>query len=138
MAHYNYQIAVGWNNSAGLANIEGIAVSGATAIFGATHYYVRGYARYLQGQPVFDINVGQTFEGYESVIWVSAVMTPAAWSYLKSTYEGQVTIKTTLGVPGTYSNKNAWLRLPRPRDMDSRNQYFLNVEWNFIVIEAAS
>lgn len=138
MAHYNYQIAVGWDNSAGLANIEAISVTGADPIFGTTHYYVRAFTQYLQGQEVFDINAGQTFEGYESVIWISSVMTPAAWSYLKTTYEGQVTIKTTLGVPGTYSNKNAWLRLPRPRNMNAKGTHFTDVEWNFIITEAAS
>ena len=138
MAHYDYKLATGWNNTAGYTNIEAIAVTGATTIFGTTHYYVQGFAQWLQGEEMFDVNNAMTFEGYESVIWKSTVMTPTAWNYLRTTYEGQVTVRTTLGVPGTYSNKNAWLRLPRPRQMNRKGSHYIDVEWNFILIEAAS
>lgn len=129
MTRYDYKIAANWNNSAGLANLESISVSGGEDLhtllgrLAANTYYL---AHTLQP---FAINYELTTSGASSqrgftkVILNFPVIGAKSYDYLEttygqgnSTYRGKVTIRLRSGDFNTYANYNGILALaPPPR-----------------------
>lgn len=112
MALYNYQIATGYNNAAGLVNIENITPSGSRA-FDAPD----GLSKYRPGgQAIIRGNGTITWTGYPSTEWEWSLITLQQVRYLMTTYcasgySGLVTIKTQTDNIEVYANFNAVMTL---------------------------
>lgn len=126
MAIFEYQIAAGYNNAAGLVNIETIKPSSDFLYFWApvsTDKYSPGIKRVrLDG-------VRARF-GKASTAWPFDLMTFLQFKYIRDTYcnggySGKVTIRTRVGV-NTYANFNAVLDMDEEslqRKIENREMY---------------
>lgn len=118
MPEFDYQIAAGWDNEAGFTNVEDLVpASGDSIPNHAAYFVVKAYNTYRRGQRRFSPDGTSSFAGFRQVVWRCADADAAAYAWLRDTYEGQVTIRTTTGVDGTYSNWNAYARFPDPADL---------------------
>lgn len=127
---YDYQIAAGNNNAAGLVNIETIVPSGDVAF-----YPPEGYASYDPG--IFRVrgNGLTTTAGFAATAWVWTRLTRAQFEYLQDTYcasgwSGLVTIRTRIG-RRTYANYNAVLTLTKPKDSQMRRPIWYEYRVDF-------
>lgn len=116
MATYEYKIAAGHNNAAGLTNIEDITPSSDVAFYPPVAYnkLSKGVVRVRADHTRYTTGVLQTR-------WEFAVMTRRQWRYLQSTfttggnsYSGLVTIRTMNAETGSYTNYNATIVLTPP------------------------
>lgn len=133
MARYDYQLAVGHNNAAGLTNVETTIPS-----------YQTHQTFFPRGRGMFDDGIlrvrsdGLLYTaGFASFVWEVDVLEYAQWAYLQTTYttggntySGQVTARTRL-IGGTYANYNATMILPKPPDEDKKFVAMRNVEIRF-------
>jgi len=108
----NNQIAVGNNNAAGLALVTTLSDANAISFKEPTEW-LRKQSR---GQRVYRSNGTVARQGHNWVHWGSPVLL-AQWEYLKATYEGLVTIKTSFHSE-TFANYNAVLTLPDFNELD--------------------
>lgn len=129
-ALYDYQLAVGNNNAAGLVNIQTITPAGDRAFWppDAFSSYDPGTFR-IRGDGTV------TLAGFASTTWVFGVLTRAQLTYLSDTYcsggwSGLVTVRTRIGRT-TYANYNAVLTLTKPRDSQRRFTKFLDYRVEF-------
>lgn len=123
-----YKIAAGWDNEAGFENIETIVPAGSSprpVFYNAgtpTYYYVRGWDSLSRGQRRFDAVGGSSFSGFSIVEWQIAVVDALGRQHMIDNYEGQVTVATTVGKPDVYENWNAYLEVPDPSEVSSRDK----------------
>lgn len=116
MPWFDYQIAAGNNNAAGLTNIESITPSGNIAFPPpAARGYKNPGTRRVRGNGV------STYTGYVSQIWRMVSLTYEQYAYLKTTYcgggySGPVTVRTRFGT-AAYANYNAVLNIPTEADL---------------------
>lgn len=133
----DYQLAVGNNNAAGLAVLEGVTPSGDTRPF----LYPQVYPNWDPG--TFKTRADGTLyvAGFAATRWVYAVLTKLQVAYLMTTYcnggwSGAVTVRLRLGTPSTYANYNAILRLPKFTDTQMQQRYFRDYPLTFTRLEA--
>lgn len=121
MTIQNYQLAVGWDNEAGLTNIESLTPANSTTfrVLGTNvHYFVQSLGLY--DVPYIQTPGGRSQNGFAKLIWRMRVASAIALTDLRDTYGqnsaqvGKVTIKTRLEDDSAYVNKNAVLFVPYP------------------------
>jgi hypothetical protein len=111
----NYQIAVGNDNAAGLATLEGTVAAGASKPFPP----VTNFQFVDPGEFRIRANGTLFVSGFISLTWrldggIDAVMEKYLRdTYCSSRYSGLVTIKTDIETNGTYANYNAVMYLPK-------------------------
>lgn len=110
---YAYKLAAGYNNAAGLVNIESITPSGDKAF-----YPPQGVGAYDPGQ--FRIRGDGTVyvSGFAATEWLFSKITRAQVRYLQTTYcnsgwSGKVTVATKTDNINTYANFNAVMVLTK-------------------------
>jgi hypothetical protein len=111
------QIAAGFNNAAGLESIAGIVAAGDTRPFVAP----RAWFNFSPGQQKIRLNQRLYFRGTLNAAWIFRFMTKNQWDHFSVTwctsgYDGEVTIRTRLRDPNSFSNANAIVYLPPPAD----------------------
>jgi hypothetical protein len=109
----DYKLAAGHNNAAGLTTITSIT-DGTLALTEPLQlpFYSRGIKRNRTNGSV-------SVAGMPSTAFVFSYLTMGQWEYLRTTYEGLVTVRLSLN-KSSFSNYNASLVLPDPADMDYR------------------
>ena len=133
---FDARIAAGFNNTAGLTLITSLSTGSTPLIEPLTvPLYTSGQRRFLASGRVQRV-------GLQTHQWQSYVSL-AQYAYLRTTFERDVTVRTTLG--GTsYANYNAYLWFPEPDEMDylpsADNElpdgvYLLT--WNFRIMGSA-
>jgi hypothetical protein len=139
MAIYDYRIAAGHNNTAGLVNVEDIAPPGDRAF-----YPPSAYSSYNVGAIRLRLDGTAYTAGMPSVEWLFDVMTRAQWRYLQDTYtvggnshSGKVTVRTR-DMDGAYTNYNAVMILPRLVDLERSFTLYRRVIVRFIRLEAVA
>lgn len=130
----SYAIATGWNATP--VNIESIVPTGSNVrpVVGGAYYFVRAFPSYSPGQRVTDASGGTFYQGFERVVWLCKVAHPAAVRYMRETYQGQVTVNTTTGEPGVYTEYNALCEVAHPAEIQSRNGMFLDFEIRLLLV----
>lgn len=138
MPYYQYAIADGHNNAAGLTNIESLSAGG------KAFYPVVGVGTYDPGIREFRGNQTTSFNGSPSLNWVSSLTWAQYEKVLNDycdlvnsepSYSGLVTIRTrTTG--SAYANFNAQLILPPPIELQRNYTLYIPVKWTFIGLEA--
>ena len=129
MAVYgNTKIATAWDNEAGYAVVEAIAVSGTTlqledvvrgfAFAANTHFFVKHQSP--QQNRVTTADGGSVQNGYETVIWTIPICSGIALEHWIDTYVGKVTIATLRYGVVTHENWNAMGGFPDFRDSDKQ------------------
>lgn len=138
MAEFNYQIAAGWDEEANYDNVEDLVPSAGTVIPGLNIYFVvKAYNTYRRGQRRFNLNAASSHAGHPSVTWRFLDVDAAAYAWLVTNYSGQITIRTTTGVDGTYTNWNAYPQFPDPAELqESDTGRFGDVDVPMLLIEA--
>lgn len=131
------QIAVGNNNAAGLAALEGVTPSGDTRAFVTP----TAYPHYDPG--TFKMREDGTLyiAGYAAARWVFPVLTKLQVAYLMTTYcsggwSGAVTVRLRLGTPSAYANYNAVLVLNKFDPSGFKQGYFVDYVLTFTRLEA--
>lgn len=128
---YDYKLAAGYNNAAGLTNLETITVSGDSRPF----FSPVGYSNYRAGVRKIRSDGTVIFTGFPSAHWIIPAMTRKQWEYLSDQYcsggfSGKVTVRTRVGRT-SYSNFNAILVLPDPETLQRRFIAFEDVRLEF-------
>lgn len=130
------QIAIGHNNTAGLTNIEAIAVDG-------IYFVVQDdLGKWNFGADVLYGNGINGTQGFQSTRWVSGVITLAQYAYIYNTIlvgalSGLVTIRTRQLSATTYANYNATLTIPSPDKLDKTTSGdYQNFVWLFTHLTA--
>lgn len=138
MPEYEYSIINNWDNAVNLVNVESLNPGvGSTIPNNSAYFVVKAYNAYRRGQRRFSPTVGSSFAGFKSVIWRFLDVDAAAYNWLVANRSGQVTIRTTTGVDGTYSNWNAYAIFPDPADLEENDiGRFGNVDATMILVEA--
>lgn len=103
---FEAKIASGYDNVAGLTLITSLSAS--SIPFMECNELVD--VAYTRGQAKVSTTGRVRYAGYPSKTWVSSLLWLPQWDYLRSTYEGEVTIRTRLN-GNTYANYNAILTL---------------------------
>ncbi len=135
MAVYsNTKIATAWDNVAGFAVVEAIAVSGTTkqledvingfGFAADTHFFVRHEAP--QQNRVTTADGGSAQNGYEAVTWVIPMCSGVALKHWIDTYVGKVTIATLRYNVTTYENWNAMGGFP---EFQETNKHYRQGHW---------
>lgn len=132
MAFYLYKIAAGWNNAAGLVNVESLIVD--TDTFAPPVAYMAynpGTVRVRADGQVY-------YSGFPSVVWRFTGLKRAMYYYLMTNYttggntlSGKVTISTR-NITGTHANYNAVMVLPAPPEVDRSFTAIRNLDVRFI------
>lgn len=132
-----YQLAVGYNNAAGLRGLEGIFISNDFQPFKA----FRSWGTYSPGEVIIRGDGTEAYDGYPTCQWIFGGMTRLQLDYLMTTYcgggySGRVTVRTVtdaVGVDGrlTYANFNAVMRLTRLPDATVRGRAYANYPITF-------
>lgn len=118
MVEQTYQIAAGWDNTAGFTNIEAVSVSGGAGLDTlisfldtGTHYFVQALGNYVV--PYAFTTAGTVSQnGFKRLRWRFSLMEDKALDSLLTTYaqessnDGNVTVSTRLHT-ATYVSKNA-------------------------------
>lgn len=128
---YDYQIAAGINNEAGLVNLETVTVVGDTKPFFAPV----GYSSFKPGVRKIRSDGTLAITGFPSAYWIIPIVTRKQWEYVQDTYcnggySGKVTIRTRIG-RAAYANYNAVLTLPDPDTLTRRFTVFEDVRLDF-------
>lgn len=136
MPFYDYRIAAGNNNAAGLVNIESITPT-SDKPFSAPN----NFGQFDPGQ--FRIRAdGKVYvAGFGVASWVFSAMTKAQYRYLMETYcnnsySGLVTIRTRTDDPDTYANYNAVMILPKLPEMRKVTSGFADCSVRFMRLES--
>lgn len=136
MVRYDYQIAAGNNNAAGLVNIENITPTGGTPFKPP-----QGVGNWNPG--AFRIRGDGTvyIAGYASTEWVFTTLTRLQHRYLMETYcnnsySGKVTIRTKADDEDTYANYNAVMILSPLADAERNFTVYNNYAVQFVRVEA--
>lgn len=132
MALYDFQLAAGYNNAAGLANIENITPSGDYRAFTVPD----GFASYSPGQSKQRADGLVYTTGYPTVTWRFGGLTRKQYIYLRDTYcndglSGKVTVRT-LKEDGTYGNFNAVMIVPQLPELSRRLGAYEDCDIRFI------
>lgn len=136
MSIYDYQIAAGHDNAAGLVNIEAITPSG-----DKTFYPPAGVGTYNPGEFRIRGDVSLYIAGEASCEWVFSSLTRAQVRYLMTTYcassySGKVTIRTKTDNINTYANYNAVMVLPKLTETERNYTRYRNYRIRFIQVTA--
>ena len=115
----NYQLAAGYNNTAGFRVLEGYVPAGDTRAF----VPCRTWPNYDPGDIFIDGFGLDSYDGYPTTSWLLAIVTPTQDAWLSDTYcsggrSGLVTIRTVTSRFNTFANFNANLRLPKLSDLE--------------------
>lgn len=122
MPEYDYQLASGWDNEVGFANVEAINPGvGSTIPNNSAYFIVKAYNTYSRGQKRFHPDGSTSRAGFASVVWMLLDVDAAAYNWLYANRSGQVTIRTTTGVDGSYSNWNAYADMPDPAELQEND-----------------
>lgn len=116
MAELGYEIAVGWNNTAGLTNIEDIIPAGAVASWVINdrtnaYFFVDSLGTYNR---IKALSTGSTLyrDGYAEITWALQATHIDALAWFYDTYVinnlGKLTIATTVD-NSSYSNYSAFV-----------------------------
>ncbi len=143
MAVYgNTKIAAAWDNEAGYAVIEEIAVSGTTlqledvingfGFAADTHYWVKHQAP--QQNRVTTADGGSVQNGKEVVTWTIPMCSGIALKHWIDTYVGKVTIATLRYGVVTHENWNAMGGFPDYRDAE---KFYRGGHWWFLNVHVA-
>lgn len=113
MTYQSYAVAVGYNNAAGLTNLETIKPVGDIRYF----CVVEGYANYDPGVEKLRLDGLKYYVGWPSTKWIFNILTRKQYEYLRDTfcgggYTGQVTINTTTDREA-YGHFNAIIDIPK-------------------------
>lgn len=137
MAFQEYQLAVGWNNAAGLANVEV-----AFPRYQNNPLIVRGRGRFQPGIQRVRADFGSSETGKQVFTWLIPVMGINQYVYWQSTYStggnsysGKVTARTR-NAADSFANYSATYRIPTPDQLEPREDSYQNVVVIFTV-EAA-
>jgi hypothetical protein len=108
----DYKLAAGHNNAGGLIPI--------TSITDGTNALVEPLVlpHYLRGVPRVRCDGRRSFAGQASTAFLFSMLTVPQWHYLRTTYEGLVTVRLTLNQGLTFANYNAVLQLPEINDLE--------------------
>lgn len=130
MAFFDYKIAVGNNNAAGLVNIETIIPAGDIA-------FPSPIARwnYNPGERVIRGSGMEYRRGFPLQHWQMGTLTSDQYAYAKTTwcgggYSGLVTVRTR-HVSATYANYNAVLVIPAENELEAGVFRYFNVVFTF-------
>jgi hypothetical protein len=122
-------------------NIEGFTPTNGKTVrlpgVGAVYCYVDTTPDYSQGKARVDMAGGVSYSGLESCTYTQPRMHRNSLTWLRSNYQGQVTVYLTKD--GTsYARYNAYLEFSQnPRINANAGDWFDNVEWKFFLIGAA-
>lgn len=135
MPYYSYALAVGYNNAAGLVNVENIIPTGGTRF-----YPPDSYGRYDPGQVRIRADGAVYLAGFASTTWLFKGITRLQYDYLSDTYcgssiAGKVTIRTLTNDPSTYANFNAILILPKLVDLRKVTSGFADCNVRLVRLE---
>lgn len=126
MQLYQYKLAAGYNNAAGLVNIESIIPTGDRAFSPP-----QGYASFSPGVLRVRADGLRYVAGFQTILWIFSLLTAAQWRYLQDTYtvggnsySGKVTVANR-NEDGSYSNYNAIIYVPPLPELAS-NRKWLN------------
>lgn len=138
MARYDYQLAAGNDNEAGLQNVEVVI----PAYNQRTTFYPRGRGNYDEGIVRIRADGTAYITGYASITWPLNVLTYTQWAYLQTNYctggtglSGKVTVRTRIPA-GTYANYNAVMILPKLSEQDKIFGAIQSTEIRFVHLEA--
>lgn len=130
------QLAVGYNNAAGLVALQSI-----TPTNDKPFYPIQNYGTFDPGQ--FRTREDGTLyvAGYASAQFVFNVITRRQVEYLQDTYcatswSGKVTVKMRTDDPDTYANYNAILLLTKLSEATRRQKVFVDYVVSFTRMEA--
>lgn len=135
-----YQLAVGWNNAAGLTGLEGVMLANDFIPFKT----FESWSSFSPGDPVVRGDGTIVYDGYPSVVWTFGAMTKLQLQYLQDTYcggsySGKVTVRTstdnvnlTTTFPA-FENYNAVMRLTPPT---AARRYYLKYQIAFLRLVA--
>ena len=134
MALYDYQIAAGHNNAAGLANVETLTDAG-----GNLFKPPSALGTYQAGEVVPTLSGSIAVVGSAFVVWNWTMLT-TQYAYLKTTYcaggyTGLVTIRTATEQYAVYANYNARLILPQVGELQRISIGYI-VPVRFVELEA--
>lgn len=121
-----YKIAAGYNNAGGLTLIQNLTDSN-----GAYFMSPRGIPYRTRGEPRVRLDGTIARVGDDSTQWYFKGMTVGQYWLLINTYEGKVTISTTV-TSTTFANYNAILDVPDERDLEYHIFHGLHKNPNFI------
>lgn len=129
---YDYQIADGQNNAAGLVNIEAITPSGDRA-FAAP----QAFSSFNPGVLRVRADGLSYLAGFQSFTWLFSILTRAQWQYLQdnystsgNSYSGKVTVRSR-NIDGTYTNYNTLINIPLLPDLDRQFTAYKQVRIEF-------
>jgi hypothetical protein len=128
MPLFEYKIAAGYNNTAGLVNIESITPGGSVPFVPPV-----GMDGYSAGTRRVRGDGTDYIAGYASTAWQFSLLYWAQLDYLADTYcaggwSGKVTIRTRTG-RAVYANYNAVIKLPMPSESQR-----LFIVWRDVVV----
>ena len=123
---YDYKIASGYNNAAGLTNVELLTAGG-------RYFYAVAIGGHDLNLKTQENGVGFA-SGFSLLIWKSNV-TRAHYAYIRDTllggkYSAPVTIRSRLD-DTVYANYNAVLTIPRTRNVKRNYDLYEQMEWEF-------
>ena len=140
MAFFDYKIAVGLNNAAGLSNVETVF----TAFLGRPFAVVSsGIAS--QGVKRDTPGGGIATSGSQIVTWTIATVSEVQYDIFQDTYakdtgamSGDVTIRTRVSASSTFANYSAKMRLPDRGELEKvpGMKMFSNVVITFTILAA--
>lgn len=127
-------IAAGHNNAGGLALITALSASSIPFVG------VVSIGDNAKGELRVKANSAPSYSGFKSIKWQSSLLWLPQFAYLRSTFEGPVTIKSPFeGV--TWANYNAYLTIGNMDEYETFNdtQYgwaLVNFVWRFSKVQA--
>ena len=126
MATYDYKIAVGNDNAAGLTLVSSL-VDGT----GEAFYMPNGLGFYSEGNVTTNADGSVSITGFASTTWRMS-MTSTQYDFWRTTYcaggySGLVTIRTTTTQYNSYANFNAVMVVPQVADVQ-RSGYVYTVD----------
>lgn len=122
MPEYEYQIASGWDAEGSFTNMENLTPGSGEALPNSSvYFFVRAYGGYSRGQQRFSATGATSYVGFASVEWTLPEVHSVAYDWLYDNYNGQNTIRTTLGTVGVYENWNVYSKFPSPFELQTVN-----------------
>jgi hypothetical protein len=119
---HDYQIAVGFDNTAGLTPVTSITD-------GSTNFYEpSALGSFSNGRGGIASDGGLFFDGFKTLVW-NMTMTTKQYVYWRTTYagggySGNVTIRTTTEQSDTYANYNAVMLVPQVNETERQGDYY--------------
>lgn len=141
MTLQSYRIASGYSQTLSSSdNIENITPTGGAATWqipvtgGKSYYFVDGIGRWQQNYFVTASGLYVT-QGFARQVWIQSAMDSEAYTYLKDTFVGKVTIQSRTEDTSAYAEYNAIFQLSEPNELEKiargSRTFYRDVEWRF-------